>query len=143
MKEKNTGPSKVWLISQEPSGLAKAGDYNRPVKKELLLEYKDGKAIYNAGTEPVTFPVGYVIEHEDGSSWDSWDGFSVKNNLVARPIYDGVDISHLEGELLTIVDAAFADKEQRDSIKSLVRNTLWGFNHRQEQKLQAMCESIK
>ena len=32
---------------------------------------------------------------------------------------------HLEGKLLTIVDASFPDREQREAVKSLVRNAIW------------------
>ena len=33
--------------------------------------------------------------------------------------------SHIEGRLLTIVDASIFDKEQRNAIKSLVRQAVW------------------
>jgi len=32
---------------------------------------------------------------------------------------------HLEGKLLTIVDASFPDVQQREAVKSLVRNAIW------------------
>ena len=35
------------------------------------------------------------------------------------------ELSRLEGELLTIIDAATEDKERREALKSLIRNTLW------------------
>lgn len=37
----------------------------------------------------------------------------------------GHDISRLQGELLTVVDGAFADPEQRKAVKDLVSQTLW------------------
>lgn len=44
----------------------------------------------------------------------------------------------LEGKLLTIVEASYSDKEQRESVKSLVRENLW----REFQRLSLMsaCE---
>jgi len=36
-----------------------------------------------------------------------------------------VKFKHLEGELLTIIDASFPDIKQREAVKSMVRRTLW------------------
>lgn len=35
------------------------------------------------------------------------------------------EIQHLEGKLLTIVDAAFVDREQRKAVKDLIRKSIW------------------
>lgn len=136
MKENNK-PSKVWLISQESDNFDRK--MVRPVKRDLLFEYVPGKQ--------TSYPVGYIIEHnpdEDNHIWNEFsDGFSVPTNIVAYATYTGVDISHLEGQLLTIIDASFVDKQQCESIKSLVRNTLWQFNGNQERKVQEMFKSLK
>lgn len=132
-------PSKVYLISQESpfeTGI-------HPVQKEYLFEYRGGTRIDTDAVSPLAFPVGYVIEHDDfGVHEMHSDSFEVLNKVVAYPIYTGVDMSHLEGQLLTIIDAAFADDQQRESVKSLVRNTVWGFHSKQEKKVQAMYQSL-
>ena len=43
-----------------------------------------------------------------------------KNYFKAQYLYDM--LSHLQGEILTTIDASFGDKEQREAVKSLVRN---------------------
>ena len=49
------------------------------------------------------------------------------------------EIQHLEGRLLTIIDAAFVDREQRKAVKDLVRKTLWiDWAH----NLEGKCGSI-
>lgn len=35
------------------------------------------------------------------------------------------DIQHLEGKILTIVDASFVDREQRKAVKDLIRRAIW------------------
>lgn len=37
----------------------------------------------------------------------------------------GAFVSHLQGTILTIIDASYTDREQREAVKSLVRNALW------------------
>lgn len=146
MKE-NDKPSKVYLVSQQASD-SPSNRVQLPVSKDLLYEYKNGMMIEESpngsSASPVAFPVGYVIEHDNwGVHEQLSDNFERLNNVISNPVYTGVDVSHLEGELLTIVDASFADKRQCESIKSLMRNTIWQFHSRQEKKVQAMYESVK
>lgn len=35
------------------------------------------------------------------------------------------DLSQVEGRILTIIDASFTDRQQREAVKSLVRVALW------------------
>ena len=124
--------SQVWLVSQEQH---LANGKNGKISKKLLFEYEPGK--------PLCLPIGYVIKHPDGksSSFEDYGGFTKQTDLVPRPVISGVEISHLEGELLTIVDASFADKGQREAMKSLIRNTLWTFNQRAERKVEEIFKS--
>lgn len=127
--------SKVWLVSLESDNLGQNAQ-RKKIKRDLLFEYKSG--------ETLIFPVGYVIEHPKDFTnvWEDYgDGFSRPTNIIANAIYSGVQISHLEGELLTLMDAAFPDKEQGKAIKDLVRQTLWKFNYNQEKKVKAIFES--
>lgn len=34
-------------------------------------------------------------------------------------------VSHLQGKVLTVVDASVGDKDQKEAIKSLLRSALW------------------
>lgn len=35
------------------------------------------------------------------------------------------EIRRIEGQMLTIIDAAFTDREQREAVKSIVRSNIW------------------
>jgi hypothetical protein len=35
------------------------------------------------------------------------------------------EIQRIEGQMLTIMDASFMDKEQREAVKSIVRSNIW------------------
>jgi hypothetical protein len=129
MEEKQE-KSQVWLVNLESLGLEK--NRGRKYSKQLLSEYVPGQK-HGA----VLFPVGYVLKHPAGQSSirEDFGGFSKDIDTIPRAIYDNVDLSHLEGELLTVVDAAFTDRNQCEAIKSLVRNTIWRFNATQERRL--------
>lgn len=49
------------------------------------------------------------------------DGSFIQNGVY--PVIASEDFSSLEGRLLTICDASFADKEQRKAFKDLVKST--------------------
>lgn len=134
MEEKKK--SQVWLVSLEQSGLEQK--QNKKCSKELISEYGPDQE------EPIMFPIGYVLKHpEDWNSAfeDFGDGLIKPVEALSRAIYSGVDISHLEGELLTVVDASFADKQQREAIKSLIRNTIWRFNSSMERRVTEAYKS--
>jgi hypothetical protein len=40
--------------------------------------------------------------------------------------------SYMEGQLLTVVDASFSEKTQREAVKSLMRTILWDSRRRLE-----------
>lgn len=44
------------------------------------------------------------------------------------------DFKHLEGKLLTLCDATFTNKEQREAFKKVVSNSLWTYFHEQVQQ---------
>lgn len=119
--------SQVWLVNLEGGGLEnKFGKYS----KQMISEYSSGQK------SAIMFPIGYVLKHPEGwNSYRVYRGFEKSTNLVPRAIYDNVDIGHLEGELLTVIDASFADKKQCEAIKSLVRQTIWRFNANQEERV--------
>lgn len=51
------------------------------------------------------------------------------------------DVSNLVGQLLTLADASFQDKQQRDGYKSMIKQIVWGWGT--EWHLAATQEAIK
>ena len=43
------------------------------------------------------------------------------------PVLNDEDFRHLEGKLLTLCDATFTNKEQREAFKRMVSSSLWGY----------------
>lgn len=71
---------------------------------------------------PVGFVVENVIVHEPNtaSGHEPWEGLSGSYAaLYAEPF------QQLEGKLLTLCDATFTNKEQRESFKSILKDNLW------------------
>lgn len=66
-------------------------------------------------------------------SWSSEEFSEVKIEMN--------EISNLVGQLLTIADASFQDKQQREAVKSLIKNTVWDWG--KEWHLGATAENIK
>jgi hypothetical protein len=123
--------SLVWLISLGNPLDGRYGKYN----KQKVGEYTPGDDSYQ-------FPVGIVLEHSgEPHIFTDYEGFEVGKNIVARKLYDTKDISHLEGELLTLADASFTDKNQREAFKSLLKRTLWKFNGHQEEKVEEIFKA--
>ena len=48
-------------------------------------------------------------------------------------------IKNIEGVMLTIIDASCPDKEQREAVKSLVRNGIW----KERERLSTMSATIE
>ena len=56
------------------------------------------------------------------------DKFEAKfGNSVEGFVISHEMIQQLEGAILTIVDASFANESQREALKSLFRNEIWGW----------------
>lgn len=63
---------------------------------------------------------------EFGGKEDQLDRVERGQNYYALLQYE--EIRRLEGQMLTIVDASFTDKEQREAVKSIVRNNIWSWS---------------
>jgi hypothetical protein len=122
--------SLVWLVNL---GNSLSGNSNKYSKQKI--------GEYTPGDDKFLFPIGIVLQHSSNTVYEDFGGFDKGTNLVARKLYDTVDVGHLEGELLTIADASFTDKQQREAFKSLIRQTLWKFNHQQERKVTEIFKS--
>jgi hypothetical protein len=55
--------------------------------------------------------------------------------------------NHILGEMLTIADASFTDKEQRTAVKEMIKRTIWSnyeplqvWLHHEEHKKEHKCE---
>lgn len=72
-------------------------------------------------TKTVGFQVENVVERGDNE-----DGFEPMEGLDGSyPVMDIEMIKNLEGKLLTLCDATFTNKEQRESFKSIVKDNIW------------------
>jgi len=60
---------------------------------------------------------------EFGGKQDQLGRVEKGNNYYALLQYE--EIRRIEGQMLTIIDASFTDKEQREAVKSLVRSNIW------------------
>lgn len=54
---------------------------------------------------------------------EEWTPLTKLNNAFQSASYDSTRM--LEGKILTIIDASFTDREQREAMKSLIRNALY------------------
>lgn len=77
-------------------------------------------------------PLGFVIENrivrdsDQDDGYDPWEGMSG----TYAALYDE-PFRHLEGKLLTLCDATFTNKEQRESFKSILKDNLWAMFNEQ------------
>lgn len=72
-------------------------------------------------TTAIGFQVENIVERSEGS-----DGHEPFEGLAGTyPVLDSDLIKKLEGRLLTLCDATFTNKEQRESFKSIVRDNIW------------------
>lgn len=76
-------------------------------------------------------PIGIVYDHDYTVYGDKRHG-----NIVGKPISGNPEVSDLVGKLLTIADALFVDKEQREAFKSLVRSTVYGYSNEKEDQVR-------
>lgn len=81
-------------------------------------------------TADFAFPNGFVIEDiertEEVAANGAMAGGSQSLGLNGQyPMLQANDIKHIEGQLLTLCDATFTNKEQREAFKNVVSNTLW------------------
>lgn len=79
-------------------------------------------------------PIGIVYDHQNDDKTD----FGIGNNIVGKPLSGNPQISDLVGKVLTIADAMFVDRDQREAFKSLLRQTIYGYaNDGEKQVSQA------
>lgn len=76
-------------------------------------------------TADFAFPKGFVVFDSEQESDGGSSGYVPLGMNGQYPMLQGDDISHLEGQLLTLCDATFTNKEQREAFKGMVKNILW------------------
>jgi hypothetical protein len=77
--------------------------------------------------------IGFQVEDfADPVSVDSDDRYIGLNGTYPALLEE--DFRHLEGTLLTVCDATFTNKEQREAFKKIVTNALWGYFHNKIQE---------
>jgi len=87
----------------------------------LYCTPKDAKVNYivaEGNTMDFAAPFGYVVEH---NCVDGEIGGSYKSGY---PLLHESNFRNLEGKMLTICDATFSDKEQREAFKRIIKNEL-------------------
>lgn len=125
MSNEKKSESKMWLVADHPNqNDGEVYQYPRlsdPVKV-LLETYEPGDTL------PTTqkTPVGIVYEHEDG----------IGESLHAIPLLDYSAVNSILGKVLTFVDATYADKEQREATKKILRTTIWEYNNYLQESLK-------
>lgn len=83
------------------------------------------------------FPVGITFDNIlDYSSDDGREGGSEQKHVYAVPLFSYQVVQQLEGRLLDYIDATYAEKEQREAQKRVLRKILWGYHGE-------LCESRK
>jgi len=83
-------------------------------------------------------------EGDEGQS----DGFSpLEGTNGVYPAMYASNLQNLEGKLLTLCDATFTNKEQRESFKSIVKDNLWSMmtetTNELEKKFEASVTELK
>lgn len=77
-------------------------------------------------TADFAYPIGMQVEDFDEEISEN-EGHSQSLGLNGSyPIVHTDQLSHLEGKLLTLCDATFTNKDQREAFKSVIREILWG-----------------
>lgn len=76
------------------------------------------------------YPIGIVYDHPHDVYGDREHA-----NIVGKPISGNPEISDLVGKVLTLADAMFGDKEQREALKSLLKQTLYGYANDGEERV--------
>lgn len=114
MKEVKT---KVWLV--------RANEHGTKADKTLIDEYSSGDKAKATPSGYLRY-IGIAYEHSEPNSFEMPGNIPI--NPIGYALYSPIEVSHLEGELLTLADATFSEKEQREAFKSLLRTTLWKYN---------------
>lgn len=78
--------------------------------------------------------IGFQIEDFNETNDENSSGSEYIGLNGTYPALIEEDFRHLEGKLLTICDATFTNKEQREAFKKVVKNTLWGYFQDQVQQ---------
>lgn len=97
--------------------------------KKLFAIHRDANGNVNrtkiaeGSTADFAGPIGFQVEGNNMS------GSSIEPIELAGtyPALIEEHFRHLEGKLLTLCDATFTNKEQREAFKKLVSNSLWDY----------------
>lgn len=93
-----------------------------------------------------------VVKSKKNQVWLSVEMIQWLNNMITPKsdacvvILEMNEVSDLVGKLLTIADASFTDKEQRNGVKSLIKQIVWRWGKEYhlavtEEQLEEMIET--
>lgn len=116
--------STLWLLEGNPyrDESERIGYLQNP-KKRKIFERDNTKTL--GATPNDSFPVALVWEHE----YESKQPEINPQNIYVQAILDQSVIDKIVGQLLTHIDATYADKDQREAQKKIVRRLVWDFNN--------------
>lgn len=110
------------------------------MKKKILFAMHnkpDGTAVWTNIAEGTTAdfadPKGFIIV-DSFTDKEGEDSPVEKEINGAYPVLKGESFRHLEGKLLTLCDATFTNKEQREAFKKMITSTLWSYFHEEVQE---------
>jgi hypothetical protein len=84
-------------------------------------------------TKTIGFQIENIVERgENEGGFEPMEGLS-----GTYPAINAESFSKLEGKLLTLCDATFTNKEQRESFKSIVKDNLWTMYSQEIESVQA------
>lgn len=108
--------------------------------KLVPFEFPSDSGIEASSATPNDYlaPIGVAYEH-DGEVYGN--GFN--RNIVGLYLVNAVEESDLVGKVLTLCDAVFTDAEQRKAFKDMIKQTLYGFNRDQEEKVKQTYLALK
>lgn len=123
-----TSKSTTWLLaSNQERAFDEYASPNGQYAVQPALEAKKQAVVIESGNKsPGIFSNVALVYVHDYTDDPAHAGLGVDGPYVA-PVFNYEIVRQLEGRLLDYVDATYADKEQRESQKRIVRRTLWEF----------------
>lgn len=117
-------------MSKSKLGLVFAN--SRGTKSKVWIhEYKpsDGGSILDS-IENHKSPIGLVYDHPGHQPSKEWP-HGLAASIVSYPLVTEEVFADLTGKMLTVIDAAIGDPEQRKALKDILRNSLgqWRREH--------------
>ena len=103
-----------------------------------LIRTKIAEGTTTDFADAMGFQVEDFVEGQDNDDSIPYSGLN-----GSYPTLKDDDFKHLEGKILTLCDATFTNKEQREAFKRIVSSTLWGYFHEQSEITRSVYNKSK